>query len=231
MDPNAAFAAAKRSCFNEILKPAGFLKGKGIFVRPSDAPSGRLINGINIQVHRDRYTINIGIHFDGVPGCVDFVEKPLNKFELLDFTLQVRPFQLRPNLPQWIPLDDDAEAVQSQLATNLGHTLEVLAEFTACRPDAQSFFTAVPPKVFLEEVPNPTPTTAEPEDQTMPALYAALPDWYPDGFQLAVALCLVAAQEGRSELAAEYAAVALIQESHAPDRAAFRKLWKWKRIA
>ena len=127
-DKSRNFRKAKAQALEKILAPAGFVKGKHLFVRRT----GNQIHGIEFQTSRwgRVYFVNVGFHYDFLPPKLAMGKKPWPwpQYHILDFTRWNRlegEVQMK-DYPQEWNYWGDLDAVQENVNKTAKDAIEVL---------------------------------------------------------------------------------------------------------
>jgi len=204
-DNGKKLQAAKRRVFRLTLAPAGFEKGKGMFVRRV----GEQVQAFEIQTATfgGVYFVNLAFSYALLPGfsalyqggIIDFHE-----FHILDFLMHQRMEYLMedPYPWEWAYGGEDTE---NNLQLNAKNAISILDAWAQRWGNPIKFMEALPPELVIDEVKRLR--TESYESVHTKGLVTALPlgaKWGIDHFNLACGLAIIAKSAARIDRARAY---------------------------
>ncbi len=156
-DKSRNFRKAKAQALEKILAPAGFVKGKHLFVRHT----GNQIHGIEFQTSTwgGVYFVNVGFHYDFLPSGPMLAQDDKSgvTFDILDFMIQNRLenwMRPTPYLREW-NYWGNFDAVQENVDKTSKDAVEVLNKLGRQWGDPANFLAQQPPPNAFHKRDNP----------------------------------------------------------------------------
>jgi len=215
-DKSKVFRAVKENAYKNTLQPAGFIKGKHLFLRHQHGQ----IHSIDFQTSKwgGKYFVNVGFHYDFLPpltGISNGTKYGREQFELTDFMLYARLEALmRPDYPRSWKYEDNMQGLDEQVDRNARDAVRVLDDLGHKWPDPAVFLKLLPPKLLQEdakEESSQSNLSAEEAASRPPLPYerALGAAWTPpDYLSLGYCLSIIALRAGHKNLAKEYLIIA-----------------------
>src|SRR6266550_686976 len=129
-DKSKAYRAAKEKAFKEILRQAGFMKGRYLFVRKAHGE----LHGIGFQASKwgGEYYINVAFHYDFLPPLLALSNNttyPFEQFDVTDFLLHTRlEAFMQPGYPKEWSYGQEVKDLEKQVKQNAKDAIGVLDE-------------------------------------------------------------------------------------------------------
>jgi len=215
-NPNYLFRQAKKRALKSVLAPAGFTKGKHMFVRHI---SGHY-HGMEYQTSKygGEYFVNLAFSFDCVLPLSNgkngnFV--PLAGYHLLDCLFHARIGSFLPGRYQdsWGFDELSGPALDAQVAQHARDVLRVLDDTSKKWADPATFLAVFPPDLLREDhrlriEEYHARQENRPWDRPFPIRECLGKEWTTDDFNLAFGCASIAQRAGKTALAREYLSVA-----------------------
>ena len=196
---------AKNKVFKQTLQPAGFEKGRHVFLRHARDQ----YHAIDFQPSKygGSYFVNIAFGYDFHPSPDEiFVQRvrPLAEYDVIDLMLHGRPGSFLPKESGSSASGGSHElisdeALLEQMDRQVRDAMTVLERFSVEWRDPAVFLATVTPDALAEDYRRRVEKKAPPHP-----LDEALPGWTYNHFRLTYNLVLIARRAGRADLAARY---------------------------
>jgi hypothetical protein len=209
-DKSSLYRSAKDKAFKQVLKPAGFVKGRYLFARKAHGQ----LHGIDFQTSKwgGEYFLNVAFHYDFLPPLVALANNTIYAFErfgVTDFLLHTRLEALmQAGYPKEWSYGEEVKDLEKQVKHNARDTITALDELGEKWREPTVFLALLPPQLLEEDYRKRLARTAPP----LPYDQALGPGWPPPAyFKLGYCLCVIAMRARRIDLAKAYLKVAEIE--------------------
>jgi len=203
------FPTAKRRVFKDVLVPAGFVRGNAIYV----SKIGSQIHAVEFQASRggEGYFVNLGFHYDFLPGFFRGQMIPYPQMHFLDLLLSARLDNFFPphqGGDVWYYAEDRC-VLEQTLAENAMNAISVLENHGEKWRDPAIFLEIVPPELIEKDLAGGyiDRTGIIPIERSY-VLDALGGSWHFDDFGLSYSLAHFAGRLRQTALTRRYLAIA-----------------------
>jgi hypothetical protein len=201
----SVFRRTAKRALKEVLSPAGFERVGKLYVRHI----GDQFHAMDVQTHGLDFCINLCFHYDFLPSLATRTPEfrkgkdQWREFGVPDYLMKTRLgwFESEVWRDKWWSFGEDADRTAALIRQKARAVLEAFDDVQRRWADPKIFLKILPPDYLLKEVIVPE------EPQPKPGILSSyiLCPW--EGYHtlaLSEFCAIVAAREGRSELAGEY---------------------------